>query len=161
MEPQSAYPPSLPAGQQSHQPSSQPITLASPTLSPTFSTNTSYLGGPPVTYAAQAGWHPQQSAVPQGTGSPTAGQTSAASHTVNTWIDRPPTIHQENYGGHASQSRAGGPVNPRELYSDALRGSTYLAPSNIPSASGSAPPPHAYPFTPPVLEKSGPGKSSD
>ena len=170
-------PPSPPAGQQpflGQQPSSQPITPASPT----FSTNTSYLGGPPITYAAQAGWQTQQSIVPQGAGSPTAGQTSVASqqsasppHTVNTWIDRPPTVYQENHGGYPSQSRASplsaaeGPVDPRELYNDALRGSTQAAPapSNIPSstpgASGSAPPPApAYPFTPSVPEKSGPWK---
>lgn len=60
------------------QPSSQPITPASPT----FSTNTSYLGGLPVTYTPQPVWHPQQSTVlaPQGgTSSPIGGQTSAAS----------------------------------------------------------------------------------
>ena len=171
-------PGSPPAGQQpffGQQPSSQPITPASPA----FSTNTGYLGGPPVTYATQPGWHPQQSIVSQGAGSPAADQTSAASeqsasppHAVNTWIDRPPTVHQESYGGYTSQSRmspppAGGPVDPRELYSDALRGSTYsaLAPPNIPSSSGASEsmsmptPAPAYPvFTPPAPEKAGPGK---
>ena len=69
------------AGQQSffgQQPSSQPITPASPT----FSTNTSYYGGPPVTYAPQPGWRPQQStvlALQGGASPPPGGQTSSAS----------------------------------------------------------------------------------
>ena len=157
------------------QPSSQPITPASAT----FSTNTSYLSGPPVTYAPQPGWHLQQPTVPQGAragGQPSAAsqQSAPLSHTVNTWIDRPSTIHQENYGGYASQSQYRGsqprlspsspaeaPVDPKELYSAAVRGSTHsiLAPSNIPSsseASGSAPP--AYPFAPPAPERAVPWK---
>ena len=167
----SPIPPS--ATQQSflgQQPSSQPITPASPS----FSTNPSYFGGPPVTHAAQAGSHSPQPTMPYGTGSPVAGQTSAASqqsappsHTVNTWIDRSPTIHQENYASQprmSPSSPAEGPVDPRELYNEALRGSTYsaLAPSDIPSSSGapgSTPPPApALPFTPPAPEKAGAGK---
>ena len=145
------------------QPSSQPITPASPT----FSTNTGYLGGPPVTQSAQYGWAFQQSL---SSVSPAVGQTSAASYqsaspptAVNTWIERPPTIHQENYGGRTPQlnpspsSPSDGPVDPRQLYSDALQMSTHsaVAPVDVPSSSSGAPgnpspPPAAYSFVSPT-----------
>ena len=136
--------------------------------SPTFSTNTGYLSGPLVTHSAQYGWGFQQSsssALSEGVGSPVVGRMSTASYqsaspprAVNTWIERPSTIHQENNGGPTPQSQASllspaeGPVDPRQLYSDALQGSTYsaVAPVNVPCSasgtSGSPPPPAAaYP----------------
>ena len=156
-------PASPPAGQKpftGQHPSSQAVTPPSAT----FSTNTSYLGGPPVTYAAQAGWNPQQSStfgLVGGPSSSAAGRTSTASpqsaspqHTVNTWIERPPHLHQDAYGGLAPQPRASpsspaeGPVDPRELYSDALRASSYSVVSLVNSASGASggpPPTTAYP----------------
>ena len=169
-------PASPPAGQQpftGQHPSSQPVTPASPT----FSTNTSYLGGPPVTSAAQAGWHPQQSntfGLVEGPSSSAAGRSGTASpqsaspqHTVNTWIERPPHLHQDAYGGLAPQPRpspsspAEGPVDPRELYSDALRASSYSVASPVNSVSGvsgSPPPTTAYSYAPPVSEKADLGK---
>jgi len=147
-----------PAGQRpffDQKPPFQPITPASPT----FSTNTGYLDGHPVTHSAQYGWGFQQS---PSSAPPAVGQTSTVSHqsaspplAINTWIERPPTIHQENYGGRTPQLSASysfsaqGPVDPRQLYSDALQGSTYsaVAPVNVLSsasgASGSPPPPPA------------------
>jgi hypothetical protein len=113
----------------SQQPSSQPIT---PT-SPAFSTNSNYIGGPPVTHAAQPGWYPQQPApLTLSEGASAAGQTSTASQqsastplAIKTWVERAPVIHQENYGGSGSQSLpTQGSVNPRELYNNAVRGIT-------------------------------------
>jgi len=169
-------PASPPAGQQpffGQPPSSQPITPASPT----FSAHSHYFGGLPVTYAAQPGWNPQQLsalALP-GADSPTAGQPSTTSQqsapppvAVNTWIERPHTIHQEMDGRPASQSPSlpssptEGPVVPKELYGDAIRGSTYSVtaamnvPSSAPGASGSQPP-YAPPYPPvPANKKTGP-----
>ena len=110
--PPPVIPPSAPSSAQrpffSQQPSSQPITPASQT----FSMNSTRNGAPPVTYAPQAAWNPQQPApvtIPAAAGS-TAGYSApgspAPSYSVNTWIDRPPTINQGNYGGYASQSQS-------------------------------------------------------
>jgi len=144
--------------------SSQPITPASPT----FSTDTGYPSGPPVTHAAQYGWRFQQplsSVLSEGAGAPVVGRMSTASNqsalptrAVNSWVERPPTIHQENYGEPTPQSRASlsspaeGPLDPRQFYSDALQGSAYsaVAPVNVPpltsGGSGGPPPPAAaYP----------------
>jgi len=83
---------------------SSPIT---PT-SQTFSANSNYHGGPPVTSAPQPGWNPQLSPVTQqgGPGSSRLShpaQSPSPPYSVNTWIDRPPTIHNENGGGYLSQ----------------------------------------------------------
>jgi hypothetical protein len=152
-------PASPPAGQQllvGGQTFSQPNTSASMT----FSTNSNYIGGPPVTHAPQPGWNPQRSSLlaPSGAGPPAAAQASSASLqsapplAVNTWVDRPPTFYQEMYGRPTSNSLSvasaptDGSMDPRQLYSSALRGSTYstAAPMGVPSsasgAAGSAPP---------------------
>ena len=154
------------------QPSSQFITPASPT----FSTNSNYLGGPPVAHAVQSRFQSQQSsllALPGAT-SPTAGRASIASQqsgspppAVKMWIESSPNIHQEAYGGTAPQPRSlpsappEGQVNPRDLYNDGLRGSTYSAapPMNVPSsASGTwSPPSHAPPYSP-AFSKQDPDK---
>ena len=134
------------AGQQ---PSPQPVT-------PTFSTNSNYTGGPPLTYAAPAVWHPQQPAVftpPQDVGSSVSGQTSPPSRqSAPSPYGRPNTIHQANYGGSTSQPHVShsteGSVGPRESYSDAPQG------SSIPPMSAPSPAP-AYSFIPPVSEKTG------
>jgi hypothetical protein len=158
------------AGQQpfvSQQPSSQPITPASLT----FSLNSNYIGGPPVTHAPQPGWHPQHLApLTLSEGVPAAGQTSTASQqsastppTVKTWIERPPVIHQENYGGSGSQSLpAEASVNPRDLYRNAVRGVTHpaAAPMTVPypaseASGGATSPAPAYSVNPTVSEKNG------
>ena len=94
------------AGQQPYYgaPSSQPITPASQT----FSSNSNYHGSPPVTSAPQPGWNPQLSPVTQqgGTGSPRLShpaQSPSPPYSVNTWTDRPPTVHNESWGGYPSQ----------------------------------------------------------
>ena len=153
--------PSSPAGQRPfvvQQPSTQFITAASPT----FSTDSNYLGGPPVTHAAQPRFHSQQSsllALP-GTTSLAAGRDSIISQqsgspppAVKMWVESSSNIHQEAYGGIAPQPHSSpsteGQVNPRDLYSEALRGSTYSAapPINVPSSGSGTwnPPSHAPP----------------
>jgi hypothetical protein len=144
-------PTSPPAGQQpfyGQQSSPQPVT---PT-SPTFSANSNYIGGPPVTFATPPGWNPQRSSLlaQSGAGASATDQASTRSQqpdpplTVNTWVDRPPTNYQETYERPASLSRSvasEGPVDPRQLYSDALRGSAYSPVSPIdvpPSPSGAS-----------------------
>jgi len=158
-----------PAGQQpffGQQTSFEPITPSSLR----FSTNSNYMGGPPVTHAVQPGWHPQQSSLLTlpGAGFPVAGQASTTSQqpssppqAVSTWIERPLTTHQEMYGRPVSQppsSPTEDSVDPRELYSEAFRGPTYSAadPMNVPSSvsgAGSVPP-HAPAYSP-VSEKAG------
>jgi len=107
-----------------------------------FSTNTNHIGGPPVTHAVQPGWYPKQSSflslpstsVPAATqASITSRQSSSPPPAVKMWIEGPPTIHQETHRRLASQSRSlaspptGGPVDPRGLYRDAVRGLRPLA----------------------------------
>ena len=147
-------------------PASQPITPAT-SASLAFSTDSNYMGGPPVTYAAQPGWHPQQSSLlslPPGAGAGAAGQSSTSSQqsaspppAVRMWVEGASTLHQGAQGRPASQSLSlsssptEGPVDPRELYRDAIRGSRspVAAPMNVPS-SAPGPLPHApaYSFVP-------------
>jgi hypothetical protein len=143
-------PASLPAGQQpfyGQQSSPQPVT---PT-SPTFSANSNSIVGPPVTFATPPGWNPQRSSLLalSGAGASATDQASTRSQqpdpplTVNTWVDRPPTNYQETYGRPASLSRSvasEGPMDPRQLYSEALRGSTYspVSPIDAPSSPSGA-----------------------
>jgi hypothetical protein len=146
------------AGQQQffgQQPSSQPSTPTSPT-------NSNYTGGPPVTYAAQAGWHPQQPTpftLPAGARHSVASLTGPPSwQSAPSTYGKPTTIHQGNYGGYASQSHvshpAEGSVGTKGSHSDALQGSSYSA---MPPMSASSPAPAydapAYPFTPPANGK--------
>jgi hypothetical protein len=150
-------PPSPSTGQQlvfGQQHSSQPVTPASAA----FSTNTNYIGGPPVTYAAQSGWQQDRLtplALPEGAGSAAAvyGLPAAAGRAapgsqghdsppppVTAWIERSPITHQENHGDPSSQSHTSplseGSIGPRELHDGAIRGSTYsaIAPSDTSSA---------------------------
>ena len=128
-------------------PASQSITPTTPATpaTPAFSTNSNYMGGPPVTYAAQPGWHPQRSSLlslPPGA-SPPAGQPSSPSPppAVRMWVEGGPTMRQGTYGRPASQSLSlssaptESPVDPRELYRDAIRGtrSPVAGPMNVPS----------------------------
>lgn len=139
-------------------PASQPIL---PATSVAFSTNPNYIGGPPpLTHAAHPAWHPQQSSL---ISLPGPSVVKLASHhgnlpppppTVKMWIEGPSTIHKGTYGRPASQLRSlqqlptEGPVDPRGLYSDALRGSTppVVAPLNAPS-SASRRLPHVPPYS--------------
>ena len=82
------------------QPSSLPITPASQT----FSMSSNHTGVPPVTYAPQVAWPPQQLApvtLPEAAGPHTAGRSAPASqqspYSVHTWVDRP---HQGNHRGY-------------------------------------------------------------
>ena len=142
-------------------PASQPINRATSTLA--FSTDSNHKGGPPVTYAAQPGWHPQQPSrlsLPPGAGPPAAGHFNISSR--QSGAPPPPvrmrvegaTMRQGTHGRSASQTHSlsssppESPVDPRELYRDAIRGSI-AAPMNVPS---SAPEPlpyaSAYSFVP-------------
>lgn len=113
--PPPAAPSSVPSSAQrpffGQQPSSLPVTPNSQT----FSMNSNYTGVPPVTYAPQAAWNSQQTTpvtLPGAAGPPDPRQSGLASqqsssppYSVNTWVERPPTMHQPNYGGYASQSQ--------------------------------------------------------
>ena len=138
-------------------PASQPITPATST-SLAFSTDSNYTGGPPVTYAAQPGWHPQQSSrlsLPPGASAPAAGHSSISSRqsgspppAVRMWVEGASTMRQGTHGRSASQTLSlssaptESPVDPRELYRDAIRGSI-AAPMNVPS-----PAPEPLPYAP-------------
>ena len=138
-------------------PASQPITPATST-SLAFSTDSNYTGGPPVTYAAQPGWHPQQSSrlsLPPGAGPPAAGHSSISSRqsgspppAVRMWVEGASTTRQGTHERSASQTLSlssaptESPVDPRELYRDAIRGSI-AAPMNV-----SSPAPEPLPYAP-------------
>ena len=144
--------------------SSKPIPPAISTSLP-FSTNPNSIDGPPDTHVAQPGWHPQHSsllslpsasapAVTQTQASIPSRQSSSPPPAVKTWIEGPSTVHQEMHRRLASQSSSlawaptGGPVDPRGLYTDALRGSmsSVAAPPNDPS-SASRRTPHVPPYS--------------
>ena len=146
----------------SQQPSYHPIT---PT-SLTFPTNSNYIGGPPVTNAAQPGWRPEQSAPFALSGATAVGQTSFTSHQfastsldVNTRTQGVSVIQQDNYGGLAFGSLpAEGSADPRESYGNTIRGPTHAAaPMTFPCSAfealeGAPTPPPRYSTAPPVYE---------
>ena len=147
----------------SQRPSSQPITPASPT----FPTNSNYIGRPPVTNSAQPGSRPEQLAHFTSSGGATAvGQTNLAPHQsastpldVNTWTQRAPIIRQENNEGLAFGSvHAEGSVGPRQSYDNTPRGPTHsAAPMTLPYSvfevfEGVATPPPRYSTVSPVSE---------
>ena len=151
----------------SQQPSSQPITPASQT----FPKDSNYLGGPPVTDAAQPGWGPQQFApFTLSGGASVAGQTSLASQQYGStppWTRRASVIQQDIYGGLAFESLpADGSVDPTGSYGSAFQGSTHSPiPMSFPYSAAeayrdvSSPPPRyssAPPPESPESEKAGP-----
>ena len=133
----------------SQQSSSQPITPASLT----FPTNSDYIGGPPVTNAAQPGWHPPLFTPFTLSGGATAtGQTSPALQQYGS----APLIQQDNSGGPAFGSfPAEGSVDPRESYGNTPQGPTHSAtPMAFPHSAfgGASSPPPRYSTAPPPPE---------
>lgn len=130
-------------------PPSQPITSASPRASTTFLIDPNHNRGHPVTIAAQPGYLQPGGASAAVQTNTTAQQPAPNPLAVN---KRAPFIQ---YRQQAPQSPpAEGPGNPREIYGNALRGSTQSGYEPSEASAGTLSPAPPYSLTPPVHEKS-------